>query len=95
MESLVIAIVGIGALVVGVAGTYVYQKRSASSALAGAETEAERVVDEARRRVESQELEAERRALERREAAEGELRNERREFGRLRPCRRQVASSRR
>ncbi len=83
MESLVIAIVGIGAFVVGIAGTYVYQKRSASSALAGAETEAERVLDEARRRVESQELEAERRALERREAAEEELRNERREFGRV------------
>jgi ribonuclease Y len=82
MESLVIAIVAIGAFVVGVAATYVYQRRSATGTLVRAELDAERLVDEARRRVEQQELEGERRALERREAAEEELRQERREIGR-------------
>ena len=82
--TLLLVVVGVAALVVGGGGAYVVTsnlvRSRARSTIERAEADASRILSDADNRARAAELEAERRAIERREAAEGQVREERRDI---------------
>jgi len=81
MDSAVLLIVvGIVGLLVGGVGAFMFTRSGTNSLLGQAQTDARRLREEAENRARVIELEAEKRSIERREAAEAQLREERRDL---------------
>jgi ribonuclease Y len=81
MDSAVLLIVvGIVGLLVGGVGAFMFTRSGTNSLLGQAQTDARRFREEAENRARVIELEAEKRSIERREAAEAQLREERRDL---------------
>ena len=81
MDSAVLSIVvGIAGALLGAGGAFMFARSGANSLLGQAQADARRLREEAENRARTLELEAEKRAIERREAAEAQLREERRDL---------------
>ncbi len=81
MDSMVltIGVAGLG-LLVGAGAAYLFTRTGANSVLRRTEADARRLREEAEHRARAIELDAEKRAIERREAADAQVREERREL---------------
>ena len=81
MDSMVLSLlVGIGALIVGAGGAFMFSRSGANSMLRRVETDARRLREDAENRARAIELDAEKRAIERREQVDAQLREERRDL---------------
>ena len=76
----IVAIVGLAGVLLGAGGVFMFTRSGANSMLRRTEADARRLRDEVENRARTIELDAEKRAIERREAAEVQLREERRDL---------------
>lgn len=82
MESLVLVIVAVGAFALGAGALFVFLRASGGGMMRQAQDESERLIADARREARELTLDAEKDALQRREAVDTEARDSRRELSR-------------
>ncbi|MEX2229343.1 MAG: ribonuclease Y, partial [Dehalococcoidia bacterium] len=82
MDTVIVAIVGLVALVVGAGGVYVFTTMAAGGARNRAQEDARRIAEEAETRARQRDVDAEKAALAHRDEAEREIRELRRELTR-------------